>query len=126
MSRPKYRPVLTHAQITHLISLCKNDMSSESVRCISVLAPFEYKIQNRSVIAAYDSAMGLGESTGLGPSFNDVRTPIELYHIWLNDKTLLSVLELETVAEYRFGNDLMTAEEETQYQNQLISSPQKA
>lgn len=127
MSRPKYRPVLTHSQIIHLISLCKSDMSLESRKCISVLAPFEYKIQSESISPSHiETKQSLTDQLGMSGLVTAREIPETLYAQWKADKSLLSLKEIDIALEYAYTNDLMTPEEETSYESYLISSTQKA
>lgn len=127
VSKPKFRPVLTHAQLIHLISLCKKDMSTESIQCISVLAPYEYKIQNRAVSPSYTKeSISISDSLGLGDTITSNVHPADLYETWRNDPSLLSLSELETAREYAYLNDLMSPEEEISYSDNLIQFSQKA
>lgn len=124
MSRPnisKYRPVLTHEQINHLISLCKADMSPQSVRCISVLSPYEYKIQNLAVTPSHTlTRKSIEEQTGLHSKPNDYDIN-HLLGVWKADPSKLSTIELMRVYDYRYMNDLMTPEEEKEYENSLVT-----
>lgn len=49
----KYRPVLTEHQILHILALAKQNLSPASISIIATLSPFQAKIENKAVSAAY-------------------------------------------------------------------------
>lgn len=141
---PKYRPVLTAAQITHILSLCKSDLSDMSVSVIASLSVFEYKIRNEVITPAYTQTPkpNLFDSMGLNPmnTFPDVKTKIikenrelrksALYAVWskpenqsLRDE--MTIEDLKLVQEYRYENNLMSKEEETQFEASMFHSQSK-
>jgi len=133
MSKEKYRPVLTASQISHLISLCKKDLSSESLLCISILAPFEYKIQNGSISPSYRliPKIGLSEAMGMDEDI-DARLNSETlsrdkkqyadYLRYIHDPSACNLEQIKSAQAYMWTNDLMTESQEQEYQNSLISS----
>lgn len=129
MTRPniaKYRPVLTSEHITHLIELCKTEGSRLSLKCISVLAPFEHKIKNGSVSAAYSSEpkISSSESFGFETDANvrsyGAQTMAELLQLWNKSPTLLNAEDLKKVQEFRYTNNLMSEEQAAKYESDLI------
>lgn len=130
MSNPsnhKYRPVLTQDQITHILSLCRKDMSDASIQLMSVLAPFEYKIRNQAITPAYTQTPkeSLADMMGLEPTppIPSIRSldPKALYEVWVNDPSFpFTPSDLRIIREYRYVNDLMTFEEERAYETNAI------
>ena len=122
----KYRPLLTAAQIGHIIHLCKSDLSNLSVGVISVLAPFQFKIAHSSVTPAYtptkiDSLEAfdtLSDTTTTESKSETLASKLLTYQT--HGPSSLTLRELESVQEYRFINGLMTSEESTTYQNKLL------
>lgn len=125
---PKYRPVLTGSQILHLLSLCKKELSDESLSCISILAPFEFKLRNGSISPAYSASPRLALADSLGfsePSValsKDHISPAWLYEEWRTNPGGLNLDQLRVVKQYRYENDLMTPDEEQSYETSLIGT----
>lgn len=126
-SNNKYRPVLTQDQILHILSLCRKDMSDASINLISVIAPFEYKIRNQAIKPAYNPTgrESLADMMGLSPTppipsikQSHSNDPKALYAVWLNDPTFpFTPSDLKIIKEYRYVNDLMTPEEEQEFES---------
>lgn len=120
----KYRPVLSSSHISHILSLCRNDMSAESLRVIGVLAQFEHKIKNQAVSPAYKVDVPQSLSVNLGfeapKEMTGIIPPERLYEMWKGNPAQLSVSELESVRAYRYMNDLMTPEESKKYEIEVI------
>ena len=117
----KYRPVLTVEQISHLIALCKKELSEESIRCIATLSPFLAKIQNCGVTEAYTQKPvktqleTLGFSTEISPQ----QQRAQLYQSYVNsgeDPNLFSAQQLIQIQLYLYENDLMSEEEERNFE----------
>ncbi len=116
----KYRPCLTGDQISHILALCKKDLSQQSLLVISVLAPFQAKIDFSGVAPAYsaNARRSLEDSLGMNNT-GDSSTPIErrkiAYEKWCQNPDSCSMDELERANTYRRDNNLMTPEEEAQF-----------
>lgn len=121
MTTQKYRPCLTPSQISHVLSLCKKELSDVSMSVISVLAPFKAKIENNGIAPAY-----VTESNKLRTGFTqlgeleELLTPHQLrrkaFEKWTENPDACSVDELELVQTYRFENDLMGEEEAAEFE----------
>lgn len=138
-SSTKYRPVLTSAQILHILCLAKSEqphISLESMGLIAVLAPFQAKIENAGVVAAYttvpekpkaNSLEALG-SFSREKSDTATRGNKELYWKQCYEKVTehgpaqCSLQEIEAANEHRYINDLMSPQEEEQYE--LCNNPE--
>jgi hypothetical protein len=134
----KYRPVLTANMIEYILKLAKTEspISNDSIDIISVLAPFQAKIQNSGIIAAYTEVerLSLEESLGfpvsrnlpsLGPTREDaISCPENLkagmskeeYWAWCYARykispEVCSLDEIQSAQEHRYLNDLMSPEE---------------
>jgi len=137
---PKYRPVLTSQQITHILTLCKSDMSEESISVISTLSVFEHKIRNVSVTPAYVEKPKVTLSESLGFPSNpteslsirqtqDSKSAREsrkeaLYKVWKENPDMRAsfhVTDLLLVKEYRYENNLMETQEELEYEQGLFN-----
>lgn len=122
----KYRPVLSSSHISHILSLCRNDMSAESLRVIGVLAQFEHKIKNQAVSPAYNVDIPQPLIVDLGFEKAEIKFQIDpklLYEKWKSNPAQLSVAELEAVRAYRYMNDLMMPEEMYKYECEVIGIP---
>lgn len=135
-TKTKYRPVLTSIQISHIINLAKTDIMREepvdvdfSISLLSVLAPFEAKVQNEGVVAAYinkpTSSEKLLDSLGEGAKellFNG-RTKEEYWEECYNKYILTpdacSLQELHGAREHMYLNSLMTPQQVTEFEKQL-------
>lgn len=130
----KYRPVLTASQILHLLSLCKSNLNQSSLECIAVLAPFEFKIRNGLISPAYtpQPIPTLAQSMGFDdpptesiPSIRKSTTHIEsLYEMWRTTPSTLSLEQLKEVQAYRYKNNLMSPEQEQEYETALLGVSQ--
>lgn len=126
MTIQKYRPCLTTRQIQHILSLCKNDLTLESLSVIKVLSPFQSKIENCSLTPAYS----IEKNSSVLASFGSQNTGIEnssltpnekrerAYKKWLCHPDSCSVYELELVQTHRFTSNLMSAEEQEQFERE--------
>lgn len=134
---PKYRPVLTSQQITHILTLCKRDMTEESISVISTLSVFEHKIRNVSVTPAYTEKpkITLTESLGFSHSPVDDLPDIKvgraaresrkatLYKVWSENPDMRESMDIQDILlikEYRYENNLMNPEEESKYEAGLF------
>jgi hypothetical protein len=121
-SDEKYRPSLSYESILHLMNLCRETISDQrSVNAISVLAPFEFKIKNGAITAAYKTVPKLSKSEELGFTPEIPTEPLSVrteraYKKWEVDPSQCSVGELKDAMEYRYHNDLMSQEEIIAYE----------
>jgi hypothetical protein len=128
----KYRPVLTATQITHLISLCRQDLSVESIRCISILAPFEYKIINGVVSPAYISEPALQLANKLGFETEPKKQSMSLeqakimYRDYKANIGSITIDEIKECLGVLYVNDALSAKEESDYENSIIQKPESA
>ena len=121
----KYRPVLTSTQIAHVITLCKKDLSGESLLVISTLAPFMAKIENNGITPAYkiQEKISLEYSLGIEERkeallIYDAELKL-VYEKWVNNVNDCNAIELEKVKEYRCQEGMMSEEEYLQYNNEF-------
>lgn len=140
----KYRPSVTGEQITHIIRLAKLDMSTESIELIKTLAPFEAKILAGAMLPAHlstprqslEDSLGMTIVDSLGKkiaiptkgSVNliEVKGDKVAYNLSCYNKYKLACtvdrLEditpdiMEAAKEHMYVNDLMTPEEEAEYE----------
>lgn len=124
-SQQKFRPVLTHTQISHILTLCKKDLTQESISCIAILAPFEAKIKNLGVQAAYTQKPKESKLDELGYTHTpkevvDVETLYSQYMENGENISEFSLQEIQKIQEYRYTNDLMTPQEEVEYEEMQL------
>lgn len=137
----KYRPVLSESAISHIILLCKQEspLSQESMEVISILAPFEAKIQNAGVSAAYvanpkqsmEEKLGLGEavekaqhsfsSSSNHPSpANPEQKRYTAYMKWMEDSADCTLEEILLADTYRYEKGLMGQIEQDIYEVKIF------
>lgn len=127
-TEPKYRPVLTANQIKHILKLCRDDMSAESLRILGVLAQFEHKIRNNAISPAYEQKIEQPLAVDLGfesPKPKLYESDESLYGRWKSNPAALSINELETVRSYRYQHNLMTKDEESKYETYIFDGTKK-
>lgn len=112
----KYRPCFTSEQISHILALCKRDLSDASLSVISVLAPFNTKIENKCIAPAYSmqEEKSLYASLGINDEYFGLTPPEKqkrAFEKWSLNPDSCNVEELELVQSYRMLNDLMSSEE---------------
>ena len=120
----KYRPVLTAAQISHLISLCKLNLSHpESIGCIATLSPFMAKIENGGIKAAYEvkPKNSILEAIGEEPKPSLKLEDEEIQKLWLTGNFVsLSLEEIKALQDWMYRNDKCTPEQEAAFESKGI------
>lgn len=120
---PKYRASLTESNIDKILSLCKLEapMSNESMYLIGYLAPIKTKIINAGITAAYTTAPKASVEESLGMAAIETRSKEAIwkdcYYKWKEDPTSCSLEEINGANEHRYLEDMMTPEEETEWEN---------
>lgn len=135
-TRTKYRPVLTSFQIIHILELAKKEvpLSSTSISIIGTLAPFQAKIVNSGIVAAYTTSPNSAntpislaslEATVSNSDNNDIaEANKELYWKQCYDMLIaegigsLSLAEIDAANEYKYINDLMSPEEQADFESE--------
>lgn len=132
----KYRPVLTAAQIEHILLLAKSEVpiSQDSYSLIVTLAPFQAKILNAAITPAYTTTprvsstslealggvatnnfTGVVRSATNGSDQAAFLTKAEIweaaYHKYTTNPASCSLQELRDSQEHAYLNDLMSSEE---------------
>jgi hypothetical protein len=124
MNTEKYRPVLAAESITHICNLCRKDASQESLRVLSQLASFEFKVRAGAITPAYalKNKISLSEDLGFSAPVPDkiLKSDEQLYNEWLIDPSTLSHIELTRVRAYRYQNNKMTVDEEAIYEAEIL------
>lgn len=122
-SIPKYRPVLSAEQINTIMHLCKTTLplTSKTMDVIATLAPFQAKIENAGVIAAYSMTPPQSIEDKLGFSTPEISVSPEekRYQAFIkydNNPSSCSIHEIEMAQTYRYENRLMTVEETTAFE----------
>ena len=131
ISQTKYRPVLTENQISHVIQLCRTNPSNASRSILSTLSLFEYKIKYGAITPAYtidsesdpdlnSDILSKSSPPSLGYSKQDKLSIYEKWKLLDFDESLNST-EFKILQEYLYESDLMTTEEEQDYENSLLT-----
>lgn len=117
----KYRPVLTAAQITHILSLAKleSPMTDTSISVIATLSPFLAKIENAGITPAYSTQAATSKDLDLGGSYQHESKEAYWEHCYTKTKanpTSCSLEEIEAANEHRYIKDLMSVEEQAVFE----------
>ena len=123
MSEQKFRPYFTAPELSYLIDSCKLRVPINQ-SLLRYLETFALKIDRGITSAAYtrstspvssiEAKLGIGASAA--PSIQ------KLVNIWINTpeaRTQMSAAQLAEIAQYRYTNDLMSKEEERDYESNL-------
>jgi len=117
----KFRPVLSIQQISKIISLAQSEspLSRESKSILRTLVPFKAKAENSAIVGVATKSENLESTLGFNsePKESGIQ---ELYRKWEN-KVSLSIHEIERVHQYRYESNLMTPEEESEYEKYILS-----
>ena len=117
----KFRPSLTLDEINTIISALQSTGESKLVRKlhtftfkaqIGITSPSHVTVPKQSL----EDSLGFGTSQS-SSSTNQGQTGEQLYEIWKTSPSSLSSSQLDKVHHYRYTNDLMTPEEESNYEN---------
>lgn len=133
-NHPTFRPYLTEQEILYLLSLTASQIHNPTALGVhKKLKALTYKISENLVTPAYTHArnsesleekLGFSTLSEISPQGKDTLEKIkqELYTLWSNPetRTKLTIPELELVSEFRYTNDLMTPEEEAEYEQTLL------
>lgn len=117
----KFRPSLSQAEILYLIDLCHSDTREAtaklSVSILGKLKVLTYKISEGIARPAFSATERQSMEEKLFTSPADRRSAA--HSKYLINPNLCTPEELEMVKLYRYENNLMTQEEETDYEESL-------
>lgn len=118
----KYRPYLTPQELDIIISSLKT--TSSNVSLIRYLEDFAHKISRDSIKPNLTLKPSLEDKLELNaPRARTMDSLIALkslaYQKWLTNPTKCTSSELARVHMYRYENDLMSPEEETEYESKI-------
>ena len=121
MSKKNYRPYFTVEELTE-VTRCVS-VSSSNTKLIGYLKLFLSKIDNEQVSPQYTNAPSIEDKLELTtPAFapKDLKAQREdAYNKWLSSPASCSIQEHTRAQMYRYENDLMTSEEEKEYENRI-------
>lgn len=126
--KPKYRPALTEDMLHELYAALEEGTTK------TYLHQYLVKIGAGITNAAYvhnnvkelrkksiEDALGFADLTqSQDISTKNLESEVELYNKWINDPLALTSTQLDCVLQYRYTNDLMSVEEESQYEASLL------
>lgn len=127
----KYRPVFTLGQLKHISNLCKQNpagISQIDAEIIGILASFIAKAENAAITPAYSMQpkMTLEESLGFAPlksteqAITRDRMEYAAYEKYSTNPASCSIDEINMALQYKYENDLMSAEEASKYEKTLM------
>ncbi len=132
MKKQKFRPCLSAAQIEHILFLARSEkpLSSASRSVIASLCTFQVKIVNEAVSEAYETRDKESELRGLlgfsSEETNGTLSPTEkraaAFKKYSDRPNLCSIEELELAHTYRYENNLMSKEEEADYEGKIFGT----
>ena len=118
----KYRPYLTPQELDIIISSLKS--TSSNVSLIRYMEDFAFKISRDSIKPNLTLKPTLTESLELGlesrmskPTLHQLK--VESYAKWLNNPAKCNASDIARVHMYRYENDLMSPEEESEYESKI-------
>jgi hypothetical protein len=125
-NKSKYRPYFTADEMLELISALKESPTPSRMKIIQYLEGFNLKITYGVVNANYitnpkptiEQQLGFTEEEPeptLSP--NEIRQ--RAYQKWLKKDSTITVKELNLANEYRYENNLMSAEEQAAFEKTL-------
>lgn len=124
-SKIKFRPSLTAGQIEHIIHILSTagENSSLNQSCLKSLRMFSLKAQH-GIVSPSHLALGresLESSLGFTQAAPAKTTTVELlYQVWQTHPTTLTPAQLQQVQSYRYQNNLMSPEEEQEYDMKIL------
>jgi hypothetical protein len=123
---PKYRPVVTEQELAYIIERCEADTREEttgiSVALSSKLKVFAMKMQLGISSAAYVSSPRESLASKLGLEDTPVtpeRKRLAAFDKWSSLPSLCTPEEIKLAQTYRYENNLMTPQEESDYENSI-------
>jgi len=115
----KYRPAFTIAEIEYLIALCNADLRPEvvemSVEISNRLKVFLLKANLGLLNPAFTSAPKVSITEKLGLDSPEEKR-LMAHRKWCVNKNICTPDEIKLVHAYRYENNLMTKEEEKEYE----------
>ena len=123
-SKIKFRPSLTAGQIEHIIHILSTagENSPLNQSTLRALRMFSLKAQH-GIVSPSHLALGresLESSLGFTTSTEPVTTVELLYRVWQSHPTTLTPTQLQQVQSYRYQNNLMSPEEEQEYDMKIL------
>ena len=122
----KFRPSLTAGQIEHIMHILSTagENSPLNQSCLKSLRMFSLKAQH-GIVSPSHLSLGresLESSLGFSTSHTQVTTVELLYKVWQSHPSTLTPSQLQQVQSYRYQNNLMSPEEEQDYDMKLLNS----
>lgn len=120
---PKFRPYFTSAELSEVISALKSNPTPTRMPLIRYLEGFAIEIERGIRDANYKPTptkrQAFIESLELEDSSSklDKLYPYEIYNRWLANPNLSSPAELAIIQQYRYECDLMSIDEEAEYES---------
>lgn len=133
----KYRPVLTAAQVKHILTLAKTaeaTISDDSLSLISSLSPFLAKIENEALVPAYTSTATTTKKSLASMTNEEILEALapalskeevwELAYTKCQEAPLsCSLQEIKEATEHMYLNDLLSEQEIGNFENGIYFLP---
>ena len=119
----KFRPSLTIDEINTILTHLPahetgiiNQLNKFRLKAIHGIATPSHVTTPRQSL---EDSLGFGDSPSMSTPSNQLQTAEQLYAIWQTHPQTLNNTQLTQVAHYRYTNDMMTPDEESQYESGL-------
>lgn len=122
-SAQKFRPYFTAPELQEIISCLKSHPSTRRLQIAQYLEGFLLKINHGIVSVAHTTRPSIEQKLGFAP----IPAPHNLtgeaaYQKWLISPLTATPKEIEEAQNWRYLNDLMSPEEEKEYENGSTST----
>ena len=122
MAETKFRPYLTSQELTLIINCLKQNGTNPGL--VHYLSSFQDKISIGKIAPNLVTKPSIQEKLELGLSPKESTDKLkeqraDAYNKWLTSPHKCSIQELARARMYRYENDLMSTEEETEYESTL-------
>ena len=119
----KYRPTLTAQEIAYIIERCDSDSRDEtaglSIALGSKLKIFAMKMQLGIVASAYTAAPKQSLTDKLGFASPDAKR-LAAFEKYSKLPSICTPQEIALAQTYRYENNMMTTQEESDYENSTV------
>lgn len=114
--KDKYRPYFSSEELAELILCLKQNPSPKRLGIIKYLESFNIKITHGIIGASATVALSLAEKLDLVQEESSELADEILYNTWKLAPENLNPRQIESVMEYRYSHDLMSPQQDQEYE----------
>jgi hypothetical protein len=123
----KYRPYFTALELTEIITALKSAPTPSRVALIRYLEGFALKISHGVISSAHTLEPSMAEKLELDVSHTEAINSLQskrfnAYRKWRDHPAQCTPWEIDQAMVYRYENDLMAPEEESEYEMSMLQS----